>query len=120
MLNINGDPMAGEIAAALDAEKLIFLSPMFTGVLDKDGKLLAVINLKQAKELIDSGTASGGIDPKLNACLIAAAHKTITCIVEGRQPHALINAIESDQAGTITALDDADFGAFFLLFALIP
>jgi acetylglutamate kinase len=39
--------------------------------------------------------------PKLNACLIAAAHKTITCIVDGRQPHALINAIESDKAGTI-------------------
>ena len=100
MLNINGDPMAGEIAAALDAEKLIFLTDV-TGVLDKDGKLLAVINLKQAKELIDSGTASGGMIPKLNACLIAAAHKTITCIVDGRQPHALINAIESDQAGTI-------------------
>jgi acetylglutamate kinase len=39
MLNINGDPMAGEIAAALGAEKLIFLTDV-TGVLDKDGKLL--------------------------------------------------------------------------------
>jgi acetylglutamate kinase len=92
--------MAGEIAAALDAEKLIFLTDV-TGVLDKDGKLLAVINLKQTKELIDSGTASGGMIPKLNACLIAATHKTTTCIVDGRQPHALINAIESDKAGTI-------------------
>jgi hypothetical protein len=34
--------------------------------------------------------------PKLNACLTAAVHKTTTCIVDGRQPHALLNAIESD------------------------
>ena len=100
MLNINGDPMAGEIAAALGAEKLIFLTDV-TGVLDKDGKLLSVITLNQAKELIDSGTASGGMIPKLNACLIAAVHKTTTCIVDGRQPHALLNAVKSDQAGTI-------------------
>jgi acetylglutamate kinase len=100
MLNINGDPMAGEIAAALGAEKLIFLTDV-TGVLDKEGKLLSVITLNQAKELIDSGTASGGMIPKLNACLIAATHKTTTCIVDGRQPHALITSIESDHAGTI-------------------
>ena len=100
MLNINGDPLAGEIAAALKAEKLIFLTDV-TGVLDKEGKLLSIITLNQVKELIDSGTASGGMIPKLNACLTAAANKTITCIVDGRQPHALLNAIESDNAGTI-------------------
>jgi acetylglutamate kinase len=100
ILNINGDPMAGEIAAALGAEKLIFLTDV-TGVLDKEGKLLSVITLNQVKGLIDSGTASGGMIPKLNACLIAAAHKTTACIVDGRQPHALFNAIESDHAGTI-------------------
>jgi len=100
MLNINGDPLAGEIAAAIGAEKLIFLTDV-TGVLDKAGKLLSIITLDQAQELIDSGAASGGMIPKLNACLIAAANKTITCIVDGRQPHALLNAIESDNAGTI-------------------
>jgi len=100
MLNINGDPLAGEIAAAIGAEKLIFLTDV-TGVLDKQGKLLSIITVNKAKELIDSGTASGGMIPKLNACLIAAANKTTTCIVDGRQPHALLNAIESDQAGTI-------------------
>lgn len=99
-LNINGDPLAGEIAAALGADKLIFLTDV-TGVLDKNGKLLEIITIPEAKELIDSGTASGGMIPKLNACLTAAAHKTTTCIVDGRQPHALISAIESDHAGTI-------------------
>jgi acetylglutamate kinase len=100
MLNINGDPLAGEIAAAINAEKLIFLTDV-NGVLDKEGKLLAVITVNQVKELIDAGTASGGMIPKLNACFTAAAHQTTTCIVDGRQPHALINAVESDQAGTI-------------------
>jgi acetylglutamate kinase len=100
MLNINGDPLAGEIATALGAEKLIFLTDV-TGVLDKEGKLLNVITIHQAKELIDSGVASGGMIPKLNACLQAAANKTTTCIVDGRQPHSLITAIESDRAGTV-------------------
>jgi acetylglutamate kinase len=100
MLNINGDPLAGEIATALGAEKLIFLSDV-TGVLDKEGKLLDVITLRQAKELIETGTASGGMIPKLNACLQATANKTTTCIVDGRQPHALITAIESNHAGTV-------------------
>jgi acetylglutamate kinase len=100
MLNINGDPLAGEIAAAIGAEKLIFLTDV-TGVLDKDGKLLSIITANQVKELIDSGTASGGMIPKLNACMTAATRNTITCIVDGHQPHALINAIENNNTGTI-------------------
>jgi acetylglutamate kinase len=99
MLNINGDPLAGEIAAAVSAEKLIFLTDV-AGVLDKDGKLLSVVTVNQVKDLIDSGTASGGMIPKLNACLIAANKNTVTCIVDGRQPHALINAIDKDNIGT--------------------
>lgn len=100
MLNTNGDPAAGEIAAAIGAEKLVFLTDV-RGVLDKEGNLLSELNTEQAKELIDSGIASGGMIPKLNACLTAAAGDTITCIVDGRQPHALINAIENDNCGTI-------------------
>ncbi|MCX6003945.1 MAG: acetylglutamate kinase [Chloroflexi bacterium] len=99
MLNINGDPLAGEIAAAIEAEKLIFLTDV-AGVLDKDGKLLSIITTTQAKELIDSGIASGGMIPKLNACFKATTSKTTTCIVDGRRPHALINAIENDNTGT--------------------
>jgi len=100
MLNINGDPLAGEIAAAINAEKLIFLTDV-TGVLDKDGKLLSIVTTDQVKNLIDSAIVSGGMIPKLNACLKAANNNTVTCIVDGRQPHALINAIEKDIAGTV-------------------
>lgn len=99
ILNINGDPLAGEIAAAIGAEKLIFLTDV-AGVLDKNGALLIELTAAEVKNLIDSGTASGGMIPKLTACLTAAAKNTITCIVDGRQPHALINAIEKDNIGT--------------------
>lgn len=99
MLNINGDPLAGEIAAALGAEKLIFLTDV-EGVLNQDGKLLSELNIAQTKELLQSGTASGGMIPKLNACLKVAATKTTTCIVDGRQPHALISTVENGSTGT--------------------
>ncbi len=99
MLNINGDPLAGEIAASIGAEKLILLTDV-AGVLDKEGKLLSNLNVAQAEELLESGVASGGMIPKLNACLKVAANKTTVCIVDGRQPHALINAIENGNVGT--------------------
>lgn len=100
MLNINGDPLAGEIAAALKAERLIFLTDV-SGVLDKNGNLISIISPAEVSELIQSGTASGGMIPKLNACLTAAKAKTTSCIVDGRQPFALANAVDKDVFGTI-------------------
>jgi acetylglutamate kinase len=100
ILNINGDPLAGEIAAALKAEKLIFLTDV-AGIMGKEGKLLSTLNKTQAQALVDSGVASGGMIPKINGCLTALAAGTTTCIVDGRQPGALIKAIENDTAGTV-------------------
>jgi len=100
MLNINGDPLAGEIAAALQAEKLVFLSDV-DGIQDKEGKQISRLNGEQAKELIDSGTASGGMIPKINGCLTALAAGTGSCIIDGRQPHALLNAVEHPAGGTL-------------------
>ena len=100
MLNINGDPLAGEIAAAIKAERLIFLSDV-DGILDKAGKRIAHLNSIQAKELIDSGTASDGMIPKINGCLTALAAGTKSCIVDGRQPHALVTAVEKPGGGTV-------------------
>jgi acetylglutamate kinase len=99
MLNINGDPLAGEIAAALKAEKLIFLTDV-EGILDKNSKLMPKLNKAQARELIDSGVASGGMIPKITGCLKALEAGTTTYIIDGRQPHALIKAIEKDNIGT--------------------
>jgi acetylglutamate kinase len=102
MLNINGDPLAGGIAAALKAEKLVFLTDV-AGIMDKSGRLLEKISKAQARELIDSGVASGGMIPKITGALKAAEAGTATCIVDGRQPHALLDAIENDHAGTVIA-----------------
>jgi len=100
MLNINGDPLAGEIAAALKAQKLIFLTDV-AGILDKSGKLMSKLNKTQAKELIDSGVASGGMIPKIAGCLKALEAGTTACIIDGRQAGALIKAIENNNTGTV-------------------
>jgi len=100
ILNINGDLLAGEIAAALKAKKLIFLTDV-AGILDKGGKLMAKLNRAQARELLDSGVASGGMIPKITGCLKALEAGATTYIIDGRQPGALINAIENDGNGTV-------------------
>ena len=64
LLNINGDTIAGEIAASIKAEKLIFMTDV-NGIRDASGNYLAQLNSIQAKELLDSGVASGGIFPKI-------------------------------------------------------
>ncbi len=99
MLNINGDPLAGEIAAAIRAEKLIFLTDV-PGVLDKNGKLTPKLNLKQTKEMLDSGVATGGMIPKLNGCLKALEVGTTACIIDGREPGALMKAVDNNITGT--------------------
>lgn len=100
MLNINADIVAGEIAAALGSEKLIFLTDV-TGVLDKAGKLLPRLNYIEAETMINSGVASGGMIPKLTACLRALSGKGAACIIDGRTPHALLNDIEGKGEGTV-------------------
>jgi len=99
MLNINGDPLAGEIAAAIKAEKLIFLTDV-PGVLDKNGKLIPKLNIKQTKELLDSGVAAGGMIPKLNGCLKALEVGTTACIIDGREPGVLTKAMDNNITGT--------------------
>ena len=100
ILNINGDPLAGEIAAALKAQKLVFLTDV-AGILDKDGKLMPELSGTQAKALLDSGVASGGMIPKVNGCLTALGAGATCCIVDGRQEHALLRAIENNSSGTV-------------------
>jgi len=93
ILNINSDPVAGEIAAAIGAEKLIFLTDV-AGVCDQSGKLLAQLSSSEAEALMVSGVASGGMIPKIKACLGALANTSTTSIIDGRQPHALLREME--------------------------
>jgi acetylglutamate kinase len=100
VLNINADVVAGEIAAAIGAEKLIFLTDV-VGICDQKGKLVPKLSIKEAEALMASGTASGGMIPKVKACLKALSGVLKACIIiDGRQPHALLNEIEGKGGGT--------------------
>ncbi len=99
IVNINGDPVAGEIAVAIGAERLIFLTDV-VGVCDRSGNLLPRLSVSEAEALIASGVASGGMIPKIKACVRALSHTPIARIIDGRQPHALLKEIEGEGGGT--------------------
>lgn len=100
VLNINADVVAGEVAAAIGAEKLIFLTDV-VGVCDQSGNLLPRLSTGEAEALMVSGTASGGMIPKVKACLRALSGASSACIIiDGRQPHVLLNEIEGKSGGT--------------------
>jgi len=88
LLNVNGDTAAGEIAAALTAEKLIFLTDV-DGIHDESGKAIPSLNLAMANDLLSSGAASGGMVPKIEASLTALTTTNVVRIMDGRVAHAL-------------------------------
>ncbi|WP_331775806.1 acetylglutamate kinase [Sulfurospirillum sp. 1612] len=99
--NVNADLAASEIAVALNAEKIIFLTDT-TGILDKEKKLLSVLNQEDIKALKRNGTIHGGMIPKTDACLaslqggVKSAH-----IIDGRIEHSiLLELFTSDGIGT--------------------
>ena len=91
--NINADTVAGELAAALEAEKLILLTDTPGILRDRDdpASLIRKLGLAEARQLIQDGTVAGGMTPKTECCIralaqgVAAAH-----IIDGRVPHALL------------------------------
>ena len=100
--NINADLVAGKLAETLKAEKLILMTNT-PGVLDKDGKLLTGLTETRIKALIDEGTISGGMLPKLASCLDAVRNGVGTVqIIDGRVEHALLLEILTDEGvGTL-------------------
>jgi acetylglutamate kinase len=102
--NINADLVAGKVAGALQAEKLILLTDV-EGVKDKSGKLLNTIDITDVQGLIDDGTIVGGMIPKVTCCLDAvAAGVKKTHIIDGRMEHACLLEVFTDQGvGTAVA-----------------
>jgi len=95
--NINADVVAGEMAAALQAEKLLLLTDV-PGVLDQNKKLINTMKTNQAMKLIDDGTVEGGMFPKVKCCLKALkAGVQKTHIIDGRQKHAILLEVFTDQ-----------------------
>lgn len=99
LLNINGDTAAGHLAWALNAERLVFLTDV-EGVHDSSKRLIARLTSREARGLISSGAADGGMIPKLEACIKALERVPVTRIVDGRTPQALLHAINDDGGGT--------------------
>lgn len=89
-LNINADLVAASVASALHAEKLILLTDV-PGIMDKNKKIISALKKKQVKKLILDGTISGGMIPKVQACLRAIEGGVAkTHIIDGRIPHCLL------------------------------
>lgn len=99
LLNINADTAAGEIASALNAERLVFLTDV-DGVLDTSRRLIPRLTERQAIGLIRSNVAAGGMIPKLEACVTALKAGGIAQIIDGRKPLALKDTIAGKTFGT--------------------
>lgn len=100
--NINADLVAGKIAEALQAEKLILLTNT-AGLQDKDGKVLTGLTPKQVNDLIADGTIYGGMLPKIRCALEAVAGGVHSAhIIDGRLEHAtLLEIFSNEGVGTL-------------------
>lgn len=87
--NINADTVAAEIALALKAAKVILLTDV-AGVQGVDGQVVAVLSKEDALKRIEAGEVTGGMIPKLEACLRALEGVPLAHIVDGRTKHALL------------------------------
>jgi len=99
IINVNGDPIAGDIAATLRAKKLVFLTDV-DGIKDGSGKTIPKVSKAEAEGMVTSGVISGGMIPKINACLRALNAGAIARIIDGRKPHALLGEINGGDGGT--------------------
>lgn len=101
-LNINADFVAGAIASALKAEKLVLLTDV-EGVKDREGNLTSTLTADQAKKWIEEGVIAGGMIPKIKCALksLLAGVKTAH-IIDGRVEHAVLLEIFTDKGvGTV-------------------
>jgi acetylglutamate kinase len=88
--NINADTVAGALAGALDAKRMLLLTDV-AGVLDKDGNRLAQMTVAEARQAIADGVATGGMIPKLETAMAAVeAGVEAVVILDGRRPHAML------------------------------
>ncbi|MCT8970813.1 acetylglutamate kinase [Microbaculum marinisediminis] len=100
--NVNADSFAGSVAGALHAKRLLFLTDV-DGVLDADKRLIKELTVDEARKLIDNGTISGGMIPKVETC-IDAVDKGVegVVILNGKVPHAVLLELFTEHgAGTL-------------------
>ncbi len=101
--NINADSVAGAVASALGASKLLLLTDV-PGILDKDKNLISQVSVSDAKKLMKQGVISGGMIPKVETCIDALQNNVDAAhILDGRVPHVLLLEIFTE-LGTGTML----------------
>ena len=100
--NINADTVAGALAGALKAKRMLMLTDI-QGVLDGQGELIREMTIEQARDLIATGVANGGMIPKLeNAIHAIESGVEAVVILDGRRPHAMLVELFSEHgAGTL-------------------
>jgi acetylglutamate kinase len=101
-LNINADTVAGALATALSAKRLLLLTDV-AGVLGKDGELIREMNLAEARVAIAAGVVKGGMIPKLETAIAAVEGGVEAAVIlDGRRPHAMLVELFTEHgAGTL-------------------
>lgn len=103
--NINADTAAAEFAVALGAAKLILMTDV-PGVLDGDKRVLSELSRSAAERLIANGQVTGGMIPKLQACLRSLERVPSAHIIDGRTPHSLLLELFTEAGiGTMVTAD---------------
>jgi len=100
--NINADTVAGALAGALKAKRMLLLTDV-AGVLDGKGELIRQLSVREARQMIAGGGATGGMIPKLETA-IAAVESGVEAVVilDGRRPHAMLTELFTQYgAGTL-------------------
>lgn len=100
--NINADTVAGAVAGALEAERLLLLTDV-PGVRDASGKFLPEMTVEQVKAGIAEGWIAGGMIPKVETCIYAIERGVKAAVIlDGRQPHSVLRELFTDEgAGTL-------------------
>ncbi|HUT68115.1 MAG TPA: acetylglutamate kinase [Dehalococcoidales bacterium] len=99
IVNVNGDPIAGDLAVALGAARLVFLTDV-AGITGASGAVLSRLSAAEAEAMVAEGVISGGMIPKVNACLRALNAGSISRIIDGRKSHALLKEFDGQDGGT--------------------
>jgi acetylglutamate kinase len=106
-LNVNADTVAGEVARALAAEKLVLFTDV-PGVLDEQARVVPELSREQVERMLEDGTIRGGMIPKIQACLRALETVPRVHVLDGRVPHALIRELFTHEGvGTMLTADNA-------------
>jgi acetylglutamate kinase len=102
--NINADTVAGAVAAALGAARLLLLTDV-AGVLDGAGRPISEVSAAEVRRLIGEGVISGGMIPKVETCLGAVDRGVEAAVIlDGRVPHAILLELFTDTSGAGTLI----------------